>query len=253
MYDAALTIPDLPGVYGEALAECARGVLDRYDVVAILATGTIVRGTSDTRSDLDVYVLHRGNFRQRLQEWHLGVPCEIFLDPPGRITKLFENDTAGRMSPTAHMFASGKAIYDPENVLPGLRRLAQEILPKPPGPLSEHGAIKTKYFAAMMFEDALDLAERDPTSGAMLLGMAVWELMKCRAWIEPGWWPRAKDLPARFRELDPEGARLAALATSLPSLEERLEAARQLCVRVTGAEGFFEWTSEREDEQVEGG
>jgi hypothetical protein len=252
MADAVLTIPDLPGVYGEALAECARAVLDRYDVVAILAAGTIIRGTSDPRSDLDIYVIHRGNFRQRLQEWHLGVPCEIFLDPPERITKLFESDTAGRMSPTAHMFASGKAIYDPENILPGLKAVAQEILLKPPGPASELNTIQTKYFAATLFEDALDLAERDPTNGAMLLGMAVWELMKCKVWIEPGWWPRAKDLPDRFRELDPEGARLAALATSLPSLEERLEAARRLCVHVTGGEGFFEWTSEREVEKVEG-
>jgi hypothetical protein len=250
VYDTGLTIPDLPGRYGEALAECVSGVLARYDVVAILATGTIIRGVADPRSDLDVVVLHRGRFRERRQEWHVGVPCEIFLDPPERITKLFESDTAGRMSSTAHMFAHGMAVYDPGNVLPGLQELANEILLKPPGPVPEFVAIQTKYFAAALFEDALDLAERDPASGAMLLGSAVWELMKCRVWIEAGWWPRAKDLAARFQELDPEGARLAALATSLPSLEERLEAARQLCIRVTGAEGFFEWTSEREEEET---
>jgi hypothetical protein len=248
MIDALLTIPELPAVYGEALGECARTVLGRYDVLAILATGTIIRGVADPRSDLDVVVLHRDNFRQRLQEWHLGVPCEIFLYPPGRITKLFESEAAGRMSPTAHMFAFGKAVYDPEKVLPGLQELAGEILPKAPGSVSELSAIKTRYFAATMLEDALDLAERDPASGAMLLGIAVWELMKCRVWIEPGWWPRAKDLPSRFRELDPDGARLATLATTLPSLEERLEAAKKLCLHVTGAEGFFEWAGEREVE-----
>jgi len=253
MLDAVLTLPDLPGVYGEALEECARGVLGRYDVLAILAAGTIIRGTPDPRSDLDVFVLHRGNFRQRLQEWHLGVPCEIFLDPPERISKLFESDTAGRISSTAHIFASGKAIYDPENVLPGLQETARGTLLTPPGPVSELSAIKTKYFAATLLEDALDLAGRDPEQGAMLLGLAVWELMKCRVWIEPGWWPRAKDLPTRFRELDPVGADLAALATSSPTLEDRLEAARKLCLRVTGAEGFFEWTSEREEEKHEGG
>jgi len=248
MLNVVLTIPDLPAPYGKALKECSRGLLDRYDVIAILAAGTIIRGTADPRSDLDVFVLHRGNFRQRLQEWHLGVPCEIFLDPPERITKLFESDTAGRLSSTAHIFASGKAIYDPEHLLPALKETAEQILLKTPGPVSELSTIKTKYFAASMFEDALDLAERDPEQGAMLLGMAVWELIKCKVWIEPGWWPRAKDLPARFRELDPEGADLAALATSAPNLEVRLEAARRLCLRVTGAEGFFEWTGEREEE-----
>lgn len=247
MADSLLTIPDLPGVYAQALAECANGVLARYDVVAILATGTIIRGAPDPRSDLDVYVLHRGNFTQRLQEWHCGVPCEIFLDPPSRITKLFESDLAGRMSPTANMFATGKAVYDPECVLPLLQELAQSILPLLPGPAFELSAIKTKYFAATLFEDAMDLVERDAANGSMLLGMAVWELMKCRVWIEPGWWPRAKDLPDRFKELDPEGSRLAVLATSMPTLPERVEAARQLCVHVTGGEGFFEWASERED------
>jgi hypothetical protein len=252
MADAGLILPDLPEPFGEALAKCARSVLERYDVLAILASGTIVRGTPDPRSDLDIYVLHRGQFRERLQEWHLGVPCEIFVNPPRRIAKQFESDKGGRISSTAHMFATGKAIYDPEAVLPELQELARETLLQVPGPISDLGAIRTKYFAATMLEDALDLAERDPVEGSILLGLAVWELMKCRVWIESGWWPRAKDLPARFAELDPEGGRLAALATESLTLEGRLQAARQLCVRVTGAEGFFEWASEREEDTGDG-
>jgi hypothetical protein len=97
-----------------------------------------------------------------------------------------------------------------------------------------------------MFEDAADLAERDPEGALLLLGNAVYELASCRLAAEPNWIPRQKDFPPTLREIDPLAASLI-VAASTGDAASRFHAARRLCIHVTGADGFFEWTSQRED------
>ena len=77
--------PDLPEKYGKALREAVRFILNRFDVSGIVAAGTIIEGNPDLSSDLDVYVIHRKLFRQRIQKFFNDVPAEIFVNPPAAV------------------------------------------------------------------------------------------------------------------------------------------------------------------------
>ncbi|CAN5402500.1 hypothetical protein BH11ARM2_BH11ARM2_39220 [soil metagenome] len=120
--------PALPPPYDAALQACVLAALARYDVLTIVASGTVVRGVPDPRSDLDIHVVHRAPFRERLQERHQRVPCEVFVNPLERIQGYFEQGARARRPITAHMFATGVAVYDPEGVGEALRLRAIDAL-----------------------------------------------------------------------------------------------------------------------------
>jgi hypothetical protein len=167
------------------------------------------------------------------------------VNPLWKVEEYLTNEAEERRPMTAHMFATGVAIYDPELLLPELQRAAKEILTRLPVP-DLNSVTQLKYGAATMLEDALDLFDRDPDSAGLLLGAAVIQLAVARMEAEPGWMPRWKDLLTALFKVDPEAGRLVVAASGSGSLEERIRAARQLSVRITGAEGFFEWSSNRE-------
>jgi len=242
-----LNIPSLSEPFATALSACLEHVFAAYDVVGLLATGTIVRGTGDARSDLDIHVLHSGEFRERVQLWFNGVPCEIFVNPPDRIQAYFDEDVRDRRPIAPHMFATGVVAYDPLGVVAPLVESARAILENSPLGPSEFASVQLRYSAATEFEDVDDLAERDPAAAALLLGGAVRKLAECRVALAPGWLPRAKDLLNRLREIDHVSAELAVAASSDMPFNDRLEAARKLCRRITDHDGFFEWTSPREN------
>jgi len=242
-----LNLPSLSEPYSSALASCIEGLFAHYDVVAIVATGTVVRGEGDARSDIDLHVLHAGAFRERVQTRYGGVPFEIFVNHPNRVRGYFEEDVKDRRPLAPHMFATGVIVFDSAGIAEELANEAKAILANRPSAPTDTECIALKYSAATEFEDVDDLADRDPAGADFLLGSAVRRLAECRVAIEPGWLPRAKDLLSRLRELDPESASLALESTGDNSFSERLDAARKLCRRVTGYEGFFEWKSPREE------
>ncbi len=247
MVPTDLVIPQLSDPYASALRACLEDLFARYDVVGVIATGTVVRGGGDRRSDLDIHVFHSGAFRERLQLFFNGVPCEIFVNPPHRVPGYFKEDVQARRPISPHMIATGVVVYDPDGEAAKLGEQAKQILANPPATPGDFASTLARYSAATEFEDVDDLADRDPKAAAVLLGAVVRKLAECRVALEPGWLPRAKDLMTRLREIDPESANLAVAATADVPFRDRLEAARQLCLRVTGSDGFFEWASPRED------
>ncbi len=52
-----LRFPELDPPYDEALRQAVDYLDGRYDIEALIACGTIIRGAPDPRSDLDVYVV----------------------------------------------------------------------------------------------------------------------------------------------------------------------------------------------------
>lgn len=241
---ADIRFPDLVSRYDLALRACVADLLSQYDVVAVLVSGTIVRGVPDRNSDLDINLLHSGDFRERVQAFYNDVPCEVFVNPPSRIRGYFEESRQTRRPPMPHMFATGFVMYDPQGVAAELILEAERTLANPP-PMNLDELVRAKYSAATAFEDAEDLVERDPDAARLLLGQAVFALLQCRIAAEPGWLPRSKDLLDALRRTDPGAADLAEKATS-GELDERFDSARKLCEHVAGAAGFFAWKSPRE-------
>jgi len=237
--------PELPEPYYSALRAAVSYAISRYEVSAVLLAGTVLRGAPDRASDLDIFVLHRGATRQRVQKFFNSVPVELFVNPPERIPRYFEEDNPSGRPMAAHMFASGFAILDQEGQLAALVESAQEWLAKAPAYPHQH-ALFERYFAATLIEDALDIYERDPAGALLILGQAV-PRMLLYVFIERGEnQPRQKDLLAAVAAIDPELADLAGRFSTGGSLGERLSAAKQIADRTIGTRGFFEWESQPE-------
>ncbi len=238
--------PELNEPYAKALREAVEWIFASYEVCGLLVTGTILRGTPDTRSDLDIHVLHRDRFRERVQRFFNGVPCEIFVNPPDRVKDYFIEDLEDRRPISPHMYATGTSLFDPDGQILELQTEATSLLTNTPQAPCADALTASRYSVATEFEDVLDLAERDEHAASVMLGAVIVHLLEFRANQSPGWKPRNKDLLQRIEELDPLAARLAIEAASGFTLYERLEATRSLCALVTQSEGFFEWKSPRE-------
>src|SRR5215471_4825490 len=128
----ACNFPKLPDKYDGALREAVSFVLERFNPIGIIAAGTIVRGTPDAASDLDVWVIHLAPVRQRLQKFFNGVPAEIFVNPPWIIQKYFVQDQGEARPISAHMMATGIVLLATDTVVDRLRQTAISLLSSAP-------------------------------------------------------------------------------------------------------------------------
>lgn len=231
--------PDLVEKYDRALREAVRFVLQRFDVSGIVVSGTIVRGNPDPTSDLDVYVIHRGQFRQRIQKFFNGVPAEIFINPPHAIRRYFAREQSSRPM-TAHMLATGFVVLARDPVVDELRVQARKLLENPP----ESTALEldvARYMVACTYEDAMDVVERDPVTAQMLLSRAVSDMLGFCFKQAGRFLPRRKELLGALAEIDPETAEMATEFFTATDLDTRLRLAERLADRTIGVRGFFEW------------
>jgi hypothetical protein len=245
---AQVTLPPLSDRYRAALAAAVEYVFGRWAAIGVLVSGSIVRGNPGPESDFDIFVLHGEAVRQRVQRRFGGVPAELFVNPPGRVRRYFEEEArgGGGRPVTAHMFATGVAVFDPEGVVAALQDRARATLAA--GPAVKEALLTWKrYTVATTLEDALDIAEADPEMCAALLSAAVLEAVRYGFWAAGRWQPRVKELLGELAALDPELAELARRFQRAGALPERIELARALVERSVGETGFFEWQSEPEE------
>ena len=169
--------PKLPDKYDRALQEAVSFVLDRFKPVGIIAAGTVVRGTPDATSDLDVWVIHMEPVRQRLQRFFLGVPAEIFVNPPWIIQKYFVQDQAEARPISAHMMATGTVVLATDPVVEQLRQTAVSLVSSSQT-VTPQKVTLARYTVATKLEDAMEIVERHPAAANMLLSEAVREMLK---------------------------------------------------------------------------
>jgi predicted nucleotidyltransferase len=235
--------PPLAEPYRSALAEALRFIFDRFEPIGVVASGTIVRGNPSPSSDLDLFVLHRQPWRQRLQRFFRSVPAELFVNPPERVERYFEEEAADGRPITAHMLATGAVVYAADPVVEQLRARAAALLAAPPtAPAARLTALR--YAAASQLEDGLDVAESDPATAQFFLNRAVDTALALRFWQAARWQPRGKELLAQLAVLDPPLADAARRFFAAPTHAERIALARLIVEGTAGATGFFEWESE---------
>jgi predicted nucleotidyltransferase len=224
------------------LREAVAFILREVDAVGIIATGTIVRGTPHASSDLDVFVIHDAPYRRRVQRFFLGVPTEVFINPPSSVRRSFVEEARDGRPITAHMLATGAVVLDTSQVVADLRAEAAEWLAKL-SPSSPDAVIVARYAAATRFEDGVDVAAADPDTATMLLTQAVTAMLEHFCRVNDGRVPRAKGLLATVAARDSELGRLAHAFFSATSVAERLTTGRSIAERTVDACGFFEWDS----------
>ena len=238
--------PQLPDKYDQALREAVSFVLDRFKPVGIIATGTIIRGTPDSASDLDVWVIHLEPRRQRLQKFFNGVPAEIFVNPPWAIQKYFVQDQEEARPISAHMMATGTVVLATDPVVEQLRQTAISLLSSPPA-LTPQKLTMARYAAATKLEDAMDILERNPAAATIVASEAVRQMLHF-VFLKAGRFvPRDKDMLDALTNMDAELARKVQLFFESVDSTKRMHLATELADRILQVRGFFEWSSEPEE------
>jgi len=144
--------PALQAPYDDALRQAVDFILERIsDVIAIVACGSILRGSPSASSDLDIYVLREKLQRQRIQRWFSGVPAEIFINPPGQVQKYIDQERQDGRPITAHMLATGHVVLALDDKLSELKALAKDAPSAHPDPSAER-LVTARYVAATRSE-----------------------------------------------------------------------------------------------------
>jgi hypothetical protein len=235
--------PVLAPGHATALRAAVKFIFEQFEPQAIIAAGSIVRGVGDRASDLDIYVVHAGPYKQRVQRWFAEVPVEIFVNPPPAIREYFAaGHRIGRPS-TAHMIATGFPVFGGEQI-EALQAEARAWLQKR-SVLSADEDTMARYGAATLLEDGEDVAERDPVMATALLGEAVLAMLRYHLRTRDGIVPGNKNLMADLERSDREVAELARRFFSAAAIEERLLAGHAIADRTIRAHGFFAWDSAR--------
>jgi hypothetical protein len=239
-------VDQLSPIHRSALADAVAHVEEAYQPWAVIAAGTIVYGEPDENSDLDLYVLHDGDYRQRVQRWFQGIPVEIFVNTEGSVLEYLKEEEADGRLLTADMISKGiivKGEHEPR--LKTLRDRALESMNSEPQ-WTGADLIQARYGAALLVEDALDRRGTDPESAMMLLGMAMNATLTYWFKAHGLFIPRHKDLLAALGGADPELARLLRQFWGDHGSADRWEAAMAVADRTLKTRGFFEWESERQ-------
>lgn len=238
--------PQLEEPYAAALYQAVRYILEHYDARGIVVSGTIIRGSPDPSSDLDVYVIHAANWRKRAQKFFNTVPAEIFVNPPHQIEKYFEEERRDGRPLTAHMFATGFIVLDEDGEAARFQALARQVLAQPPD-LSDAQLLVHRYMAATGYEDAADIATHSPENASLILSVVVYDMLRYRFLAANQPVPRHKTILKGLESLDPHLARLAYSFYNATTTPERLDLAGQIADRTLGVRGFFEWESPPEE------
>jgi hypothetical protein len=237
--------PELEEPYLTALQAASAFIVERFDPVGLLVSGTILRGNPGPTSDLDLQVIHQQPWRQRVQRKFGGVPVEMFVNPPHMIEHYFEVESQQGRPITAHMLATGYSLYDPDGIIARFRARAVDVLESGP-PVSEADLALKRYMATTWLDDAEDVAGENPALCSAFLFNAVEDALRYRFWRDRLWQPRNKDLLRSLSDLDPELHALLLCFYRARELTQRVQTARRVLQHSVGETGFFEWESDPE-------
>jgi hypothetical protein len=241
---SAISWPEIEPPYDEALKQAVSYLLDRFDLLGITACGTIIRGTPDACSDLDMYVINGKPFRQRVQRFFNRVPAELFINPHHQIRKYFSQERADSRPITAHMLATGFIMYDPRGLFARLQTEARSILSKEPEP--PLNVIQQRYLIAVLYEDAMDVIARDPHTARLFLDKTLWALIDFFFVTKPAFVPRTKDILLELHRSDANIYKIVLSALNASDIYEMADSVGILLDHLVHARGFFEWESEPE-------
>ena len=239
---AECRFPKLDHPYDQALREAVGYIVQHFDVLGIVAAGSIIRGEGRPTSDLDIYAIHAKPQRQLIQRYFGNVPTQIFLNPPHMIEDYFRSESQTSKCSTAHMLTTGFVVLDRDPVVDSLRKKAKAFLEQPSS-VAENQLTATRYYIADQYENALDVAKDDPGSAVMIAGQAVFAMLQFYFRRQGICIPRDKDLLKRLDAQDQELGALARAFYAADNVEAKLQTAALIADKTIQTRGFFEWES----------
>jgi hypothetical protein len=213
------------------------------ELLGVLATGSRIHGTPGPTSDLDVHVLIDQPRRQRRNILLDGVEIEMFINPPFQIHRYM---SAGGND--IHMFAFGRAIYDPLGLIGQLQDQARALWQAGPPALADSARWMPRYFAADMLRDLTDLGDDEAAAG-LQIARIVDQLIDTHCRLNRRWPSKPKRRLAELAAWAPELARLASATQTASTLAARRAAVQHLADLVLAPIGGLmplEWRNEWE-------
>jgi hypothetical protein len=105
---------------------------ERDDIEGFMVCGSYVTGSPSERSDIDLYiVLSSGiDWRMRGNEIVDGFLIEYFVNPPEQIPEYFKEDYRYNSRQAAHMFVTGRVLYEKSGIVVRLQDEARQWMEK---------------------------------------------------------------------------------------------------------------------------
>jgi hypothetical protein len=229
--------------YTIALDKALTWVRKDFKPIGIIVTGSIIRGNPDLNSDFDIYVIHQATFRQRIQKYFDGIPCEIFVNTFKHIYDYLEQEHQDNRPVTAHMISTGRVIEGADNLeLQKLIQSAKEFLLKSP-PLTDIKRINMRYAISTLFEDATDVKDTDTLTSTYFLNKLVSDIIDYTFRNNCIPLPRPKERIIYLEQNYPDIGKLIADYYRTENFYDKYAVAKTLVGRTIGEYGFFEWDS----------
>jgi hypothetical protein len=213
-------------------------------LVGVLATGSRIHGTPGPTSDLDVHVVIDPPRRQRRNIVLDGIEIEMFINPAFRVPIYFRDGHAG----TIHMFAFGRAIYDPRGLIEQLQDQARALWHAGPPTLAESARWMPRYIAADMLRDLIDQGD-DLAAAGLQIARIVDQLIETHCLLNRRWPGKPKRRLAELSSWAPEPAQLAGAALTAITIAERHAAVQRMAELVLAPIGGLmplEWQNDWE-------
>lgn len=235
--------PEMNAYYQEALNKAIAWIKETFNPIGIIVTGSIIRGNPHINSDFDIYVVHKDDYRQRIQKYFDEVPCEIFINNFKHIYDYFEQEYKVNRPVSAHMIATGSVVMGDDNPeLKTLIEIANKFLLKSPT-VNDAKRTATKYTLSTMFEDATDLKDSDPITSKYFLNRMVQDLTDF-VFLDHGIpLPRPKERIQYLESNYPNIGKLISGYYIAESFSAQYNIAQELVTLICGEYGFFEWDS----------
>lgn len=214
------------------------------DLLGVLVAGSYIYGTPTATSDLDTHVLIDRPQRRRRNILLDGLEIEMFINPPFRIAGYFDERGV-----TTHMFAFGRAIFDPQGIVARLQMQARMVWERGPQPIAKRDEWLHRYRPADWLRDLDDIGDSDSATATLLIVTIVEQLLATH-YQQHGRWPaKLKRRLADLAAWDAQAADLVRRALTDVAFDERRRAVAQLADHVLAPFGGLaaaEWTMEWE-------
>ena len=102
------------------------------DVSGAIVCGSYITGRPTKHSDIDLHIIldDKCDWRMKGNEYVDGILIEYFINPPKQHKKYFEEDYSNNRKIEAHMFSSGKILFDKKGEVEKLVKYGKKYLNK---------------------------------------------------------------------------------------------------------------------------
>jgi len=239
--------PKIDEPFAGALHEAVSYVIEHYNPIGIIGAGSVMRGEGDSTSDIDLYVIFEGSYRQLEHKFFNGVPCQLFCNPVQRMARYFVEER-GRLDngpTTAHMLANSIVILDQDARIEQIRTEAKAVLQLAPEPNQDMLQLM-RYHAISSLENAYDVRETDPDMAMLEICNALPKMLHYYFLKRGQYVPRHKDTLGQIRRSDPDLARLIHRLFTV-DLASRYDILQEIADKTIEIHRFFEYAWRDED------